>query len=299
VQSVAGSSDPFRLSDVVTPQAYDIYLKASPARATFSGRETISVIAKSPVDTFSLNAATLGVESVDVRVGAERLKATLHVDEEHERVDLRFALPIPAGRIEIDVRFKGHVRNDLQGLYLGQDGGEAALVSQCEAAAARSIFPCFDEPAFKASVRWTVETDPGYQVVANGMPLATAPTPDGLAEVHSFAPTKPIASYLTAVTVGHYDATDPVIVSKVPSRLWVARGHVAQAAYAQEVTAFGVPWLERYFGQDYPFEKLDQVGVPGFDAGAMENAGDGRAGGGRTGRRRVRRAPPGAGGHHP
>lgn len=59
----------------------------------------------------------------------------------------------------------------------------------------------------------------------------------------------------------------------MPTRVWTAQGKVAQAAFAQEVSQFGIPWLVDYFAQPYPFEKLDQVAVPGFDAGAMENAG--------------------------
>ncbi|MHB2015468.1 MAG: M1 family metallopeptidase [Candidatus Xenobia bacterium] len=265
--------DPDRLSGDVLPHAYDVYLKVSPSDPCFSGKVAIAGEAVRPVQSFELNAAGLDVRSAIVQCGSQQLAAQVQADPKHEKVRLTFPQMLPAGPLSLKMAFDGKVRNDLQGLYLGQDGGETALVSQCEAASARSIFPCFDEPAFKASMRWTVETDPGYQVITNGIELPETKTADGHVVHHYAATRKPIASYVSAVTVGHYESTPEVKVSGIPTRVWVARGCTAQGLFAQQCTEFGIPWLEKYFGQPYPFEKLDQVGVPGFDAGAMENAG--------------------------
>ena len=96
---------------------------------------------------------------------------------------------------------------------------------------------------------------------------------DGQYCTWTFAPTRPMSTYLVALAIGDLAATPEVVVAGTPLRVWALRGKEQTGVFAQQYTQRLLPWYEAYFGVPYPFGKYDQVAVPGFAAGAMENAG--------------------------
>lgn len=272
-EPVAPIRPEYRLSDTVVPTMYDIAVEIDPASPTFSGRVRISTLNKESTDSITLHSEKIDIEQAIARKNGEEYIATASYDEESQRTTFHFDRPLPAGPMELDITYQGERRGDLKGVYLASDGKESVIATQGEPAAARSIFPCFDEPEFKAPLKWTITTDPKYTVVANGPLSKSVPLADGRVQ-HQFAATqKPLATYLAAFTVGEYDATEPETVAGIPTRVLVGKGKLEQARFAQDVTRNILPALSDYFDQPYPFAKLDQVAVPGFDAGAMENVG--------------------------
>ncbi len=147
------------------------------------------------------------------------------------------------------------------------------LCSQCEATGARAIIPCWDEPTFKARFAWTVTTAPGQTVLTNGKPLGAEPSADGASVTWRFATTKPMASYLIAIAIGDFASTPERVVNGMPLRVWALKGKESLGAFALDITAELLTFYEDYFATPYHFDKLDNVGVPNFGAGAMENAG--------------------------
>ena len=272
-EPVAAIRPEYRLSDKVVPTMYDIAVEIDPASPTFNGRVKISTLNKQASDSIVLHSEKMDIESAVARKNGEEYSATASYDEESQRTTFTFDREIPAGPMELDIAYTGQRRSDLKGVYLASDGKESVIATQGEPAAARSIFPCFDEPDFKAPLKWTITTDPKYTVVANGPLTRSVPLSNGKVQ-HHFAPTqKPLATYLAAFTIGEYDATEPEIVAGIPTRVLVGKGKLAQAEFASDVTRNILPALSTYFDQPYPFAKLDQVAIPGFDAGAMENVG--------------------------
>jgi puromycin-sensitive aminopeptidase len=87
-----------------------------------------------------------------------------------------------------------------------------------------------------------------------------------------FAETPPLSSYLVAVCVGKLAASPEQKARTYPVRTWAVPEKQALTAFGQEVACAVLPLLEDYFGQPYAYGKVDQVGVPDFEAGAMENA---------------------------
>jgi puromycin-sensitive aminopeptidase len=156
----------------------------------------------------------------------------------------------------------------LRGLYPAGDGIAA---TQFEAADARRVFPCFDEPGFKAPWRLAVEAPQGVTVLSNAAPVAEEDL--GARRGVRFAETPPLPTYLVAVVVGRLEAHPPVSVRGVPVRTYAQPAKLPLTGFAQEVAVEVLPRLEDYFGVPYAFGKLDQVGLPEFEAGAMENAG--------------------------
>ncbi|MBC7794281.1 MAG: M1 family metallopeptidase, partial [Clostridia bacterium] len=264
----------YRLGKNVLPRAYAVHLVASPKRASFSGNVTIELKSKTETDVLELHARDLTVTDVVAIVGTKKFKGKVKARKDRETVVLSFDKVLPKGAFKVQVGFKGKLNPSMHGLYLAKDGPERAIVSQCEATDARAIFPCFDEPEFKATFQWTVTTDAGLTVITNGVPKSMKKTRgDAKSETHVFAPTRVISSYLVAVTIGALESSKMKRVVRVPSRIWAGPGKQGLMQFAQDVTAQVMPWYENYFGQKYNYQKLDQVAVPGFDAGAMENVG--------------------------
>ncbi|MBU4213339.1 MAG: aminopeptidase N [Actinobacteria bacterium] len=152
------------------------------------------------------------------------------------------------------------------------------LYSQFEVADARRVMACFDQPDLKATFELTVTAPAGWTVVSNeapdGEPTATE---DGA--VWHFPPTPPLATYVTAVVAGPYHAVHGELTSSdgrtIPLGVY-CRASLApylDAPDVMAVTRAGFVFFEEAFGRPYPFSTYDQLFVPEFNAGAMENAG--------------------------
>ncbi|HEX9043436.1 MAG TPA: aminopeptidase N [Candidatus Limnocylindrales bacterium] len=156
--------------------------------------------------------------------------------------------------------------------------GARYLYSDYEPADARRVFACFDQPDLKAPFALAVTAPAGWEVVSN------APTPEpveiaaGVSEWR-FEPTPPLATYVTALVAGPFHAVRDVTTSvdgrTIPLGVF-CRASLAGHLDADEVIDLarrGLAYFEPLFGMPYPFAKYDQLFVPEFNSGAMENAG--------------------------
>jgi aminopeptidase N len=150
--------------------------------------------------------------------------------------------------------------------------GAVYLYSQFETADAKRAYACFDQPDLKAEFTFHITAPENWEVASNG-PVSGVELLAGAQTVH-FATTPRISPYITAVVAGPYH----VVRSQhdgIDLGLW-CRKTLAEHLDADElfaVTAQGFDWYHEKFGLRYPFGKYDQVFVPEFNAGAMENAG--------------------------
>ncbi len=185
---------------------------------------------------------------------------------------------LAAGPHTVEVHATMRYSRDGRGLHRFVDptDGVVYLHSQFEPFHALQVFACADQPDIKTSFELSVDAPEGWVVVSNE-PATQAPT-DGLAGRWTFAPTPAISSYLAAVVAGGYVATEDehrrADGSTVPLRLLVRRS-LAEHLEAEELfrlTRAGLDYFERVFDR-YPFTKYDQLFVPEFSAGAMENPG--------------------------
>ena len=265
-----------RLGDTLRPHHYAIDLTVAPDAPDFGGKLVLDAELTAPQRELVVHGRDLDVHSAHVRCGDEVVALTVTCEAADEclvfRPDKSARLTtLPAGPLCLEVAYRGRLAASMHGLYLAKDGPEVALVSQCEASDARSILPCLDEPAHKATFAWTVHAPKGLTVIANGEQEAVS-TKGGIT-THAFAATAKMSTYLLAVTVGHFEQGASGTVAGVPCRIWAGRGKGAQTQFALDITARVLPWYIDYFQAPYAYHKLDQVAVPGFDAGAMENSG--------------------------
>ena len=258
----------YRLPNAVRPLAYAIEIETDPSWPTFSGSVEMQLDVTEPIAVVEMHARALVLS--DATVNDAPVEIELNADSETVRFVPKRRLDV--GPAKLRVTFAGHPNPGMHGLYLARDGSEEAVATQCEATDARAIFPCFDEPAFKASFQWTVRTSEHAIALANG-PLKTMETDRDGRRVWRFAATPPVSSYLAALTVGPYEAEPAIASNGTPLRVWALRGKKDQTEFARVFTKRLFPWFEDYFGLPYAYDKYDQVAVPGFDAGAMENVG--------------------------
>ena len=176
--------------------------------------------------------------------------------------------------VEADCRYS----NTGEGLHRFVDpvDGHVYLYSQFETADAKRMFTCFDQPDLKATFDVTVIAPSHWQVISNGATAAIEDR-DGK-KVHTFATTAPMSTYLVALIAGPYARWDDVYSDEhgdIPLGLF-CRESLAPYMDAERLfteTKQGFDFYHCNFGVPYAFGKYDQLFVPEFNAGAMENAG--------------------------
>jgi puromycin-sensitive aminopeptidase len=260
----------FRLPPEIKPKSYDADLRIDLPAGRFEGMLTIALQLASARNDVALHAVGLDVTAATAELAdGRRLSAGATADAVSETVTLTFADALPAGAAKLTLAYAGSFSPGLRGLYRA---GPLA-VTQFEAADARRVFPCFDEPAFKAIWRVTVAGVPSDAVaLSNGVALRDESDGRGGRRV-TFAPTPPLSSYLIALIVGPIVPSAVARVREIPICTWTTAEKRHLTSFGQETASAVLPRLEDYFGLPYPFGKLDQIGVPDFEAGAMENAG--------------------------
>jgi len=267
-----------RLNPGIRPSAYRLRLHIDPNAARYTGHVEVDCVCASARDAatqaLDLHAEGLQIESATWRAGAAARPLTALLGP-NGALRLNASEPLPSAEVfTLTLDFSGPLDEVPEGVYRVCEGDAWYVFTQFEPLSARRCFPCFDEPDFKAPFTLTLVVPPSCVAAAN------APTSrkDAFTErdVHLFAETPPIATYLVAFAVGPFDVVEaPEVpgVDDVPLRVLTTRGRGHLAAYALERTPQLLRALSRWFGQPYPYDKLDLVGVPNFAAGAMENVG--------------------------
>ena len=223
------------------------------------------------------NSAELVFGQARLTSGREEVNvADVSHDEESERTTLRLDAPAGPGAYRLEIDYAGTINDRLRGLYRSvskdADGVEHLIAtSQCQAADARRILPCWDEPDFKATFRTIMIVPEGIEAYSNARESERVASA-GKVEVR-FAPTIRMSTYLLAFIAGEFETTETVEVRGTPIRVIVPKGsgHLSRVALANAVACFD--YLSDYFGIPYAGDKLDHIAVPDFPSGAMENLG--------------------------
>ncbi|MGF3055526.1 aminopeptidase N [Microbacterium sp. YY-01] len=150
------------------------------------------------------------------------------------------------------------------------------LYTQYEPADSRRVMACFEQPDMKAPITFTVHAPSGWHVLSNQS--ASTTDVNGATQTVQFAPTLPISSYITCICAGPYHRVDAShTVGEQTIDLGVlCRASLAEHLDAEEilnVTRQGLDYFTNAFDYDYPWGKYDQIFVPEYNLGAMENPG--------------------------
>lgn len=175
------------------------------------------------------------------------------------------------------IEFIGNLNDKMKGFYRSKyklsDGTDGFCgCTQFEATDARRAFPCWDEPACKAS--FSVEiTCPKSLVVLSNMPEISSRDIDNDNKCVLFDKTPIMSTYLLAWVIGEFESVESKTKRDILVRVWTTIGNKNKAEFACDVACRCLDFYEGYFEINYPLPKCDMIAVPDFAAGAMENWG--------------------------
>ena len=268
---------PGKLPKDVVPKSYDIRLKPMIEQRTFTGSETVLVDVRKPVKTITLNANALTIPSAKLLTAEGKVEeaAKVSLDPKEQTVTLAFDKEVTAGTHQLALDFAGKINEAGEGLFYAtyqEDSGakKTMLGTQMEPTDARRMFPCWDEPSFRARFRLTTTVPADFTAVSN-MPVEHEQKTDGGKEVR-FGETPPMASYLVVFCAGELDAIEGE-TDGVKIRVVTTKGKAETGRYALESAEKILHYYNEYFGIKFPLPKLDLIAVPGGFGGAMENWG--------------------------
>ncbi|MFD9129775.1 aminopeptidase N [Kitasatospora sp. NPDC059571] len=253
-------------------ETYDIELDLSSAREGGTFRSTTAV-RFTATDPGAVTFIDLVAPSVtEIVLNGEALDPAAHF------ADSRITLPGLQAVNELRVVADCAYTNTGEGLHRFVDpvDGETYLYTQFEVPDARRVFANFEQPDLKAAFAFTVTAPAGWVVVSN----SPTPEPAGSGELRTwtFEPTPRMSTYVTALVAGPYVGVFDEYTSgpqRVPLGVYCRPSlrEFLDADAIFEVTKQGFDYFQEKFDFAYPFAKYDQLFVPEFNAGAMENAG--------------------------
>ncbi len=261
-----------RLPATVLPEHYALSLAPDLQTATFTGVESIDVTIKEPAKAITLNAIEISFQSVTITAAGKDQTATVTLDNQNQQATFTVPDTLPAGNATLQIHYTGILNNELRGFYLSKGDHRNYAVTQFEPTDARRAFPSFDEPAFKATYAITLVVDSGDTAISNGPIVSDTPGPGPGKHTLKFLTTPKMSSYLVAFLVGDFKCTSGES-DGVAIRSCATPDKLSLTPYALSVAEYVLHYYDTYFGIHYPLKKLDLIGIPDFEAGAMENFG--------------------------
>ena len=263
----------------VRPATYRLTLEPDLENFAFRGEVTVEIEVLEPTASITMNCVEIAIQSCELVPGngAPSSPRETVFDDSQETVTFQFGSPIPSGRGRLDIRFTGELNDKLRGFYRSHytdvEGRQRYMATtQFEATDARRAFPCWDEPALKATFDVTLVIPSELETVSN-MPVASETAVRAGVKAVRFAETPVMSTYLLAFLVGDMASIEQRADDGTLVRVWATRGKEEQGRFALETSVALLAYFNEYFGIPYPLDKLDHLAIPDFAAGAMENWG--------------------------
>ena len=303
----AANGAAYRLPTNVVPLRYAITLAPDLEKFVFSGNETVRIKIKEATNTVVLNANELAIQSAFlIDSHGARHDGTVELDNEHQFARIAFAAVIDSGECDLMLTFTGELNDKLNGFYRSfythpTMGVRPMATTQFETADARKAFPCFDEPLMKARFQIDVVIPDEMAAISNAAVAAIEPVdattsdtsyltdsiPDATGDSRPlpsaarrklkrvrFEETELMSTYLVALCVGDFVASEKVTACGIDIRVHATPGKEHLTSFALKVAKHGVEYFTRKFRVPYGFgKKIDLIAVKNFAAGAMENPG--------------------------
>jgi len=265
----AENSDPFRLAADVRPVMQTLNLNIDPDQADYSGSTTITIDVASERSSFRLHAKEMQIDNLSLSSDGNAIAVT-YEDGEHGLLTVTAGDVLPAGNYDLRIEFSNDFQTDGVGINRTENEGAHYIFSQFEDIDARLAFPCFDEPGFKYPWQLTITVPDSVMAITNTPEVSVTKANGQVTTVFDATPALP--SYLIAVAVGPFEAV-PIEGMSIPGRVIVPQGKSELATFAVETTPPLLAYLEDYFGEPYPFKKLDLIATFQSFSGAMEHPG--------------------------
>ncbi|KAG6476949.1 hypothetical protein ZIOFF_066199 [Zingiber officinale] len=282
-QNVEQFKGQLRLPKFAIPHNYNISISVDFSQFTFLGAIEITIDIVSPTKYLVLNFVDLVIEHDSIWFGGglgcngEGLKHPSNIVEvkEDEILIIGFDDILPIGKGILGIRYNGTINDQLRGFYASayEQYGEmqTMLVTQFEPTDARRCFPCWDEPAFKATFKIALEV-PSNLVALSNMP-AISEKYNGLVKTVYFQESPIMSTYLVAFVIGSLDYIETYSPDGLKIRVYASVGKSNRGKFALDLAVKTLDLYKRYFSIPYGLPKLDMVGVPSLRCEGMENYG--------------------------
>ncbi|KAK2579854.1 hypothetical protein KPH14_007537 [Odynerus spinipes] len=271
---------PFRrLPTDVRPYHYDITLVPDITNFIFHGMEKVHIDVQNATDTIILNSLDIDIKSASfVSNNGDTIYAkSICISSSEETATLVFNDKLPLGKVgHLSLSFVGEINDKMKGFYrskyIRSNGSvDYTAVTQFEPTDARRCFPCWDEPAHKATFDITLKVPVGVTALSN-MPIKERTVHEST-EILTFERTPIMSTYLVAVVIGEFDYIEDRSSDGVLVRVYTPKFKKEQGQFALEVATKVLPYYKTYFGIAYPLPKIDLIAIADFSSGAMENWG--------------------------
>ncbi|XP_054434263.1 endoplasmic reticulum aminopeptidase 2 [Pteronotus mesoamericanus] len=286
---VATNGEPFpwrelRLPSMVIPIHYDLSVHPNLTSLDFVASEQIEVLVRDATQFIILHSKDLEItnatlhseEDLRYRKPGKRLNVLSY--PAHQQIALLVPEKLLADlRYYVAIDFQAKLADVFQGFYKSTYrtlGGETRTiaVTHFEPTEARTAFPCFDEPLFKANFSIKIRRESRHIALSNMPKVKTIELEGGLLEDH-FETTVKMSTYLVAYIVCDFTSVSGTTSSGVKVSIYASPEKWSQTHYALEASLKLLDFYENYFDINYPLPKLDLIAIPDFEAGAMENWG--------------------------
>ena len=252
---------------------YDIQFEPIFTNFIFNGTEIIS-LTTTPTDSFTLNVAELEINNCHLIYKGKTIKVKSSLNQKKETLNIKASKKV-SGKVKICINFKGTLNDRLLGFYRSKYKDRSGktkylATTQFEAADARRAFPCWDEPAIKATFDVSLLVEKHMTAISN-MPEKSKNNVNSKVLVE-FQRTPIMSTYLLYLGVGEFEFLQDKL-RNIKIRVITTKGNKKKARLSLELTKKFLSEYEKYFGIKYPLPKLDMLAIPDFAAGAMENWG--------------------------
>ncbi len=254
------------------PEHYDLAFELNEKDLRFSGTAHITGSLPVSQSTVRLHAKDLVIASA--KLGETELSMEMRPDTDEVVVTLPRAMQ---GLTVLDLQFSGKISEQMHGIYACNfevDGQKKRIIAtQFESHHAREAFPCIDEPAAKATFAVSVRAGHSLPVVLGNTPVEREVT-DGATRITTFERTPRMSPYLLAFVAGELHGIEGATRDGVQVRSWAHVGiDKEQLRFSLDHAIRSIEFFNDYYGTDYPLSKCDNVALPDFEFGAMENWG--------------------------
>ena len=266
-----------KLPDTATPTAYRLDFTILPESERFSGHDEIDIKLNRRAKSLYLHGRDLEMTKAVAIVGGKTIPVKWTQVDQTGTARIDFPQTIPAGKVTLAFDYSAPFGDSASGMFHVKVGDQWYSWTQFESIDARAAFPGFDQPGYKTPFTVSVTTRPGFVVIGNSPEASLTKAANGM-EKHQLEPTKPLPTYLVAIDTGPFVHKTGLIPADAERSTPLPYGAVATQAQKDKMgfvmaeTPKIVMLLEKYFGEPFPFPKLDQIGTP-ILSGAMENAG--------------------------
>src|ERR1700757_614692 len=268
-------SAPGKLPKTIAPRHYVIHLEPDENQMTVDGAEAVEIEVLKPTRQIVMNAGDMKIWNATLSHSGTREKLIPQQDLNAQQVKFETAQDLRPGAYTLSFCFRSPINTESRGLFLQhyQSNGktEAILATQMRPDKARQMFPCWDEPAFRATFQLSVKVDKKTSAVSNMPDVAEEPVGTDK-KIVIFGRSPPMSTYLVSLICGRLDSIEDQ-VDGVKLRVFTIPGKAKLGAFALENERKLLTYYRDYFGIPFPLPKLDQIALPQNFGGSVESWG--------------------------